>query len=136
MDFNWENYLKLAKNLQKVSIKKDVQVEEACYRTAISRAYYAVYHLALEFAEIKFGYMKKIGVEAGKNHSILPKEFNEWFNKYGIVEYRRLAILLKRTRNYRTKSDYDDNIGKTEPLMDVAILDAEEAIDIISSKNQ
>ena len=42
--FNWSGYLQLAEELGKRS-------DEASLRSALSRAYYYVYHLALERAE-------------------------------------------------------------------------------------
>lgn len=134
MDFKWENYLKLAKKLQKIPIK-DMQLDEACHRTVISRAYYAIYNLALKFAENKIGYIRKTGIEAGKNHNLLRIEFNEWSKKHSVFEYNKLANILDRIHKNRIKSDYHNNIGKTKPLMDFTILEADEAISIISSKN-
>lgn len=54
-----------------------VRIKEACHRTAISRAYYAVYHIALTFAEQNLGYPKLSGKDAGKNHYELGKHYKK-----------------------------------------------------------
>jgi len=48
MSFNWRHYLDLANYLQN-NAEDLPDFEEACYRSVVSRAYYAVYCLARNF---------------------------------------------------------------------------------------
>jgi len=42
MNFEWDHYLEVAENLCRHA--SETEEEEACFRSAISRAYYAVFH--------------------------------------------------------------------------------------------
>ena len=137
MDFDWTNYLKLSKSLQKLTLSdsiSDMGISEACQRTAVSRAYYAIYHIALNFAERSLGYKRFINKEAGRNHTKLA----ECYKDKGIIDsdsdYKELGRILINTFYNRIKCDYDNEVKNTKSQMDNAILNAEDALRIIERK--
>ena len=129
MSFNWNDYLDLAKSLQKATSNK-IKIKEACYRTAVSRAYYAVYHIALDFAEENLGYLKFIGKNAGKNH----RKLGIYYKKCTENEYKNLGSILVRMHGYRINCDYY-NPANVKSMMDNAILDADNILEIINQKS-
>jgi len=130
MAFNWNDYLNLAKSLQKSTLSK-IRIEEACCRTAVSRAYYAIYHIALDFAERNLSYSKNIGNEAGKNHS----ELGKYYKRCADYEYKKLGRILKRMHSDRLKCDYESSINNAKSTMDNTILNADDIIKIINKKS-
>ena len=132
MSFEWNNYLKLAKSLKELTLNNsigDVGIIEACHRTSVSRAYYAIYHIALDFAE-QGGYKRFINEEAGKNHSELSKYYKEKKD----LDYKKLGRILKNTYYNRKKCDYDNEVKNTKSEMDNTLLNAEDALQIIENK--
>lgn len=130
MAFNWNDYLDLAKSFQKLTLSK-IKIEEACCRTAVSRAYYAVYHIALDFAEKNLSYSKSTGIEAGKNHS----ELGKYYKGCADYEYKKLGRILRRMHSDRLKCDYGGSIGNAKSTMNNTILNADDIIKIINKKS-
>ena len=129
MAFDWKNYLTLAKSLKKIALKQK-GIEEACYRAAASRAYYSIYHIALDFAEKNLNYVKLTGREAGQNHSVL-----KWYYKKNKdYDYKKVGIILSRMHQYRKDCDYEDTVKNPKSLMENSILNAEEVLKIIKLK--
>lgn len=126
MIFDWKNYLELARSLQKLNLNKE-EIKEACYRTAVSRAYYAIFNITLDFAEKKLEYVKLLKEEAGKNHRELKKHYQQQPN----LDYKKIGKILGRMRNDRTVCDYENEVLNTKLLMDHAILSADDALTII-----
>ena len=57
MPFDWNGYLEVAENLKtETDGQPDSNTVQAKRRTAISRAYYAVYHIAEDYAIANLGY--------------------------------------------------------------------------------
>ena len=129
MTFKWNDYLDLAKSLQKSTLSK-IKIKEACCRTAVSRAYYAVYHIALDFAEKNLSYPKIIGQNAGENH----KKLGEYYKGCTEREYKKLGVILKRMHRDRIGCDYY-NPNNVKSMMDNAILGADDILEIISKKS-
>lgn len=130
MDFNWNDYLDLAKSLQKSTSNK-IKIEEACCRTAVSRAYYAVYHIALDFAERNLGYSKFIGRNVGKNH----RKLGIYYKRCSEYEYRNLGGILERMHKDRISCDYYNPTNNVKSMMNNAILDANDILEIINRKS-
>jgi len=96
MPFSWSAYLTLAQELAGRS------GDEAAQRSAISRAYYAVYNLALV----------KIRVLQITTDEQLPPHERVWTSLMGHSEeiYRSIGILGDRLKKSRRMADYDDVI--------------------------
>ncbi len=98
--FNWDDYLKLAKDL----ILPDIQrkSDEACLRTAVSRAYYAAYHKAKKYA-IKKGY---IPPQTDSHKALI-----EFLANDSDKEIQAISAKLSIIKKDRKRCDYDDNIN-------------------------
>jgi uncharacterized protein (UPF0332 family) len=98
--FNWDDYLKLAKDL----IIPDIQrkSDEACLRTAVSRAYYSAYHKALKYATKK-------GYSRPKINS--HKALIDFLANDNDKEIKAISAKLSIIKKDRVRCDYDDNIN-------------------------
>jgi hypothetical protein len=127
MAFNWTEYLTLAKFLQgddRVSYS-----EEAARRAAVSRAYYAAFCSARNYAccHLSFPSSKK-----GKDHRDLIMHFK-------IIEMidpriSGIADNLAELRQWRNSCDYDDEmlvLTDLSSLVKSALDDAQEIIDLL-----
>jgi uncharacterized protein (UPF0332 family) len=55
MPFDWNDYLTIAKEFKtRTDGQTPSNLNEAMQRTAVSRAYYSMFHLALEYAKNHF----------------------------------------------------------------------------------
>jgi hypothetical protein len=90
--FDWSEYLRLAEELA-------ARQDEASIRSALSRAYYYVYHLALERAQDN-GFTTLPG--EGGSHKQL------WRNYSGspVPECQTLAEIAARLKEKRERADY------------------------------
>ena len=94
--FNWSGYLHLAEELGKRS-------DEASLRSALSRAYYYVYHLALERAEAN-----DFRPISGGTHTQLW----QFFDGSPEPACKKLAILARRLKDKRVRADYNKNFNR------------------------
>jgi len=97
MSWDWADFLKLAEGLYRDP--EQPGPEEACYRTAISRAYYAAHHSARELATRKDGIKLP---DSGAAHGDLIRHFQSSPHR----PRRRIGNRLDRLRSYRTSADY------------------------------
>jgi uncharacterized protein (UPF0332 family) len=104
MPFDWAEYLVLAKRLAKES-------DDASHRTAISRAYYSVYHAALAFLE------ESDNFQAPTEGNIHQKLWNE-FRRNGGQTHRAVGTKGDRLRLNRSDADYKAEIGNLQSLLD------------------
>jgi uncharacterized protein (UPF0332 family) len=107
--FDWLRYLQLAEDLA-------TQKNEAAFRSAISRAYYCVYHLALSRA-------KANGYEPIRNE---PQHAQLWelFVRNPDAACIRLGELGSRLRDIRARADYSDLFLRIEEEVEEVIRDA------------
>ncbi len=90
--FDWSEYLKIADELSK-------RPEEACHRTAISRAYYAIFHLArMRIIENRF-YIS----QGQDSHKQIWEKFDN-----PDKSCRKLYDMALRLKGKRQMADYDD----------------------------
>jgi uncharacterized protein (UPF0332 family) len=94
MPFDWSEYFRLASEL-------GTRVDEASLRSAISRAYYYVYHLALERAE-----NNSFTPRAGEGtHTQLWRVYSESPEP----ACQRLAVIAARLKEKRERADYNSS---------------------------
>jgi uncharacterized protein (UPF0332 family) len=107
--FDWLWYLQLAEQLA-------TQKNEAALRSAISRAYYYVYHLALTRA-------KTNGFQPVRNE---PQHAQLWALFVGNPDAAciRLGELGRRLKEIRARADYEDLFLRIEDEVEVVIRDA------------
>jgi uncharacterized protein (UPF0332 family) len=109
MIFDWQEYLNLAKDLSPEGSKPQSQPNqqlEAKYRSAISRAYYAAYNIAYEFAKTGLGYER---TRDGKDHQSLIRFYSEQFEKTNTPAFEDISSDLSAMLDLRHKSDYRAN---------------------------
>lgn len=123
MSFDWDCYLVLAKKIKKLTGgKPDNNNNEAFKRTAISRAYYAMFHLAVAYARDNFGYVpNKNG--PNQSHSDVRAEYQK---QLGNPDHQEVKKILAKMHKARIDSDYKaDSLGNTQSLLGSIILDAD-----------
>lgn len=125
MSFNWADYLDLAKNLY--ASPTTPGPEEASFRSATSRAYYAALHLAAERAQAE-GFVPSY---SGDDHQGISR----YFRQSGADRIRKkIASDLDRMRKSRNQADYDPRLTQTPRAMaDLTIKSAEQTISALAA---
>jgi uncharacterized protein (UPF0332 family) len=104
MTFDWSNYLTVAERLASGDLR--IAEEEACLRSAISRAYYAVFGMARSHARQDRVRTRMSGAEHG--------EIVVFFSRrYGAVG-EEIAAQMNNLRRLRNRADYDDVFEELE----------------------
>jgi uncharacterized protein (UPF0332 family) len=111
LPFDWSQYFRLADELAR-------RPEESALRSALSRAYYYVYHLALQRSQAN-GF---IIVSGEATHKQLWRNFN------GSPEpdCRKLAEIAGRLKEKRERADYDDNYKRLADEIPEMLADAQD----------
>lgn len=97
MSFSWKDYLTLA---EKLANHPDSTVDEASFRTATSRAYYAAFGESKDYAMRQLGF---VPTKLPDDHRLLRTAF-ENAGMYGV------ARSLSRLRGWRNDCDYDSTL--------------------------
>lgn len=123
MGYVWKHYLCFAKKLLEDSVYTDSSTN---YRVAISRAYYAAYHVASEFR-------KKYNLPDGKvgaTHERLANAYKTMQRKDEAFQKicHRIGNNLDRLRVCRCRADYEGNWECTECTARKAVRDADTII--------
>ena len=119
MTFEWLEYIKLAEQLAQ-------NADEASQRTAISRAYYYVYHAANNRA-LANNYKRP--EDGGGSHN------NLWshYERNTDPDCRRVAFLGKRLHEKRVRADYRDTYVRISDEMGTVLLDAKRCASMIEA---
>jgi len=125
MSFNWSDYLTLAKSLAKQE-SDPLLSDEAYKRTAISRAYYAAFHSALNFASSSEGFSP---TGRGEDHIRLIRHFQKSTDRPG----QSIGANLNRLRDNRRRADYDNIVRKLDKLTRKALRTADNILFTLSS---
>ena len=109
--FDWSEYFRLADELGR-------REDEASLRSAISRAYYYVYHLALARAE-------------ANAYRTLPgegKHMQLWrvFSTSPEPDCQKLAVIAARLKEKRERADYESYYARIAEEVPVLLADARE----------
>ena len=94
MSFEWKDFLTLASFLEE---SQSTPCREAACRSAVSRAYFAAFCFARDYAQDKYSFRPS---ETGEDHS----EVRRLFQARG---QGKVAANLGRLLSWRTKCDYD-----------------------------
>ncbi len=98
MSMRWDTYLAFAEEVLRTPWP--VKLQEAAARSAVSRAYYAVFHCARQRLEHEGVALPTDGSAHG--------EVMRAFEQRGDKERRQIANILRELRNDRRDADYDD----------------------------
>jgi len=119
MAFNWADYLSLAQFLQAQSNPGVSQ--EAFFRCAVSRAYYAAFCHARNYARDRHGLMPRYN---GDDHSLVRRHFQTRREK-------GVAGKLEDLRDWRNLCDYEDALPDLPHILVNALAEARKVIAIL-----
>ena len=115
--FDWAEYFRLAEELRH-------RIDEASLRSAISRAYYYVYHLALARAEAN-AYKARPGegkhMQLWRVYSASPEP-----------DCQRLAVIAGRLKEKRERADYEDRFVRVADEVPVVLADAQKFAELLN----
>ncbi len=119
MDFAWTKYLSLARFLQTQSETSVGQ--EAFLRCAISRAYYAAFCHARNYARDRHGLRLRYN---GDDHALVRRHFQARREK-------GVATKLHDLNEWRNLCDYEDAVTDLPKLLTFALTEAQKIIAIL-----
>lgn len=120
--FDWEEYLELAEELVR---RRGYPAAE---RSAISRAYYAIFHTA-----------KSHYVANGESLSFLAEDHRtvaRWFKVHPNHDLRRIGASIDRLRQWRRDADYEDRFVQLSGEAQAAVVLARRTMDAIVGLGQ
>ena len=103
MPFDWTEYGRLAEDLR-------TRGDEASLRSAVSRAYYSVYHQARN-------YLLAEGIELSKTDSSHKVVWNR-YKGIGGTSCRAVGVNGERLNDNRTQADYENELRNIESLVE------------------
>lgn len=117
MSFNWKKYYKLAEHIKDGITGVD---KEACQRSAVSRAYYAAFCKARNYARDREGCQL---TRTGEDHGLVQKH-------HRVRQKRHVAVWLGQLYGWRNQCDYDDVVPDLELLCRNAFRNAQKILAI------
>ncbi|GIW39471.1 MAG: hypothetical protein KatS3mg076_0048 [Candidatus Binatia bacterium] len=117
MSFDWRDFLELARALEAEAGAG--AFPEAAKRSAVSRAYYAAFCWARDYAERQLGFR---ATKRPRDHSDLRKHFSAQGKQ-------KLASDLDRLRGWRNQCDYESHVDHLELAVEQALSVATAIID-------
>jgi len=118
MAFKWSEYLDLAQFLYNNGSNINQVTQESAYRSAISRAYYAVFCYAREYAFINYGFITTKSTN-------IHKEVENQFRRKGLL---KIADNLRDLRIWRNQCDYDNEVDDISSMIQKSIIKAQEIL--------
>jgi uncharacterized protein (UPF0332 family) len=134
MKFDWSEYLNLATEL--AALSSDSDDVEAKLRSAVSRAYYAVFCLSRNYLRDieKDPRLSRKNSSDINEHQYVAKEFI--FHKSKNKEMIKIGENLSRLRELRNKADYADTIFNLQKDVNYALKLAQNIISVLNSLKQ
>lgn len=117
MSFDWKEYLLLADALA-------LTKTEACFRAAISRAYYAGFCLARNRA-------RQEGLIVGDKDNVHEK-VEQHYSLSALETYQEIGLRLSRLRGRRNRADYNDTIQRPDSLCEASLIEAHELLNYLT----
>lgn len=117
MPFDWKDFLSLAKELSNYSGTSSLQ--EAAARSAVSRAYYAAFCWALDYASMQLGFQRSGKAEDHTSLRQLLQQSNR----------PQTASKLNSLRIWRNLCDYEASVVNLSSLVQKALVYAEKVIE-------
>ncbi len=114
MSFDWIDYLNLAKELAGQPTNPSTQ--DSKLRSAISRAYYAVFCKARNY--LRDNKPEVQITNTGTDHIIVWK----WFRSQTEIPLKKIGEAGRRLKKDRRKADYDDTIPNLSSLSEKGMI--------------
>jgi uncharacterized protein (UPF0332 family) len=118
VSFDWVEFLALANDLR--GRLGALYSEEAANRTAVSRAYYAAFCHARNYAENRLSFRR---TGTGRDHRLLREHLRDFGDSW-----MEIAEYLEDLQKWRGQCDYDDTVPNLGMLVSNALNTAEEII--------
>jgi hypothetical protein len=118
MAFDWKEYLNLARFLQG---QGNPFTQESAFRCAVSRAYFAAFCHARNYARDRHGFSPTY---TGNDHRLVREHFRK-------RKEAGIAFKLDRLVQWRGKCDYDDTVSDLSRLLTSAIDEAQKVLNIL-----
>jgi hypothetical protein len=114
--FDWREYLELANDLGTASIGSTITLRssEATDRCAVSRAYYAAFCHARNYAAANLNF---VPTNRGSDHWMLQQHFNG-------IGMSPVARTLRRLHGWRKQCDYEDTLPNLSTIVSRALAEA------------
>lgn len=116
--FDWEEFLEFAEEQVRG------RGNPAADRSAISRAYYAVFHEAKNYYVQRGGRLTYLG----DDHGIVAR----WFRESKVRDQRRIGFWIQELREKRRDADYEDRFVDLSREAQARVVRAREALDAIN----
>ena len=117
--FDWSDYLDLARALSGPhGPSVSVQLSEATSRSAVSRAYYAAFCHARNYAQRHLGYVSN---NAPSDHGTLRQH-------YSLHGMKSVADSLDKLRGWRNQCDYRDVVNALQTIVRRSLREADSVI--------
>lgn len=124
MSFSWAEFLTLADGLFR---NPTVTIEEACFRSATSRAYYAAYGSARNYGRDKEGLWLSGGA---RDHQLVRDHFMNTADP----TRKKIGLDLDRLRDDRNAADYNDAlVSPAKHLAQLSLATAWNVLNALSS---
>ena len=117
MTFKWRDYRQLAHKL----VINNIELTEACFRSAISRAYYSALHHAI-------GHLVTTEDFVPDRHLSLHTEVINRFKNGSGQERQLIGAKLKRLQTHRVDADYHDKVPMSSPVQAGQIVDLSDKV--------
>jgi uncharacterized protein (UPF0332 family) len=121
MSFDWGDFLKVAEILHDGA--SGAKLEEAMFRIAISRAYYAAFCLCRNWKEDNGK-----TIPAKDAHKFIIELYENSEDEIEIA----IGQKLRRLRHRRNEADYDDEVNNLDKLSLLALKDSREILDALA----
>ena len=129
MPFDWAEYLRLALHLNGDG---EICNDEGRWRSAVSRAYYAAFCLARNYARDNYGFRPGYNSD---DHINVRREYSNAARSLAGEEKQRILLIpsqLDHLRQWRNRCDYDDNHPNLAVTTRSAIKEAQRVIETLS----
>jgi uncharacterized protein (UPF0332 family) len=121
MSFNWVDYYTFA---QELNTNTSTTYKEACYRTIISRAYYAIFWIARNYLQNRCGTV----FSAKAAHRLVGEAL-----ACGCKEEKLLHHHYSPVKSKRNDADYEGRLNITENDAKIVCRKAGEALEILKN---
>jgi uncharacterized protein (UPF0332 family) len=122
LSFDWHEFLRLAEELH----SEPIESTEASARTAISRAYYATFHLTAATLESLKEWQRAHGAE---DH----KKLQEFLKRYRGVRRGKIGVDLERLYVLRGYADYEDEFEGVSTAAEMSLKLARSIVNALPS---
>ena len=101
MSFDWQNYLTLAQYMMDTA--EEFPETEACYRSVVSRAYYAMFCMTRDYVS---------QVDGQDFYSNDHRALQDYLTNHPHRVRQKIGNQLRRLHQHRKKADYDRDLGE------------------------